>query len=185
VRKTETGTARRYARALLDLALDSGEAEGLREELQAAALLLKRHAELAEALGHPALAADKKQRLVESVWGGRGSPLLLRLLVLLAGRNRLGLLPAIDEAYGQAWNHHRGVVSAEVVSAVALEDGQAEALQAAAERLAGGPVELSYRLEPALLGSLRLSLGGRVYDGSLRGRLQLLRHRLLEGAPGR
>jgi len=185
VRKTETGAARRYARALLDLALASGEAEGLRAELQRAVSVLEQHAELGVALGHPALTADKKRRLVEAVWEGRGRPLLVRLLVLLAGRNRLRLLPAINKAYGQAWNQHRGVLSAEVASAMALDEGQASAIHAAVERLAGKPVELSYRVEPGLLGSLRLSLAGRVYDGSLRGRLQLLRQRLLEEAPGR
>jgi F-type H+-transporting ATPase subunit delta len=185
VRGTETAAARRYARALLDLALRAQAAESLRDELRAAVQLLEREVDLREALAHPALTAEKKRQLVEAVWQGGAGDLLVRLLVLLAARNRVALLPAISAAFGQEWNQHRGVLSAEVASAVALDDLQAKAIQVAVERLAGKPVELSHRVEPGLLGGLRLSLAGRVYDGSVRGRLQSLRQTLLGQVPGR
>jgi F-type H+-transporting ATPase subunit delta len=185
VKGTESSAARRYARVLLSLSLESGESDRLRGELQEAARTLERHAELREALTHPILSAERKRGLVDTVWGAQASQWLVRLLALLAGRNRVGLLPAIAEAFSQQWNVQRGVLSAEVASAVSLDERQVKALQATVEQVVGKPVELSCRVDPALLGGIRLCVAGRVYDGSIRGRLQMLRQRLTAEAPGR
>jgi len=101
------GAARRYARALLDVALQQGDPEALRGELRDARATLEGHKELRAALEHPALSAEAKRKVVEAVWGGRASKVLARLLGLLADRGRVGLLPAIEQSYGALWNAHR------------------------------------------------------------------------------
>ena len=173
------GAARRYARALLDVALQKGEAEALRRELRETADLLAAHKDLRSALEHPALSAEAKKKLVDAVWGRRGSALLARLMGLLAERGRTALLPAIEETYGALWNAHRGVVAAEAVSAVPLDEGQARAVAAALRRATGKEVELQSRADQALLGGLLVKMAGRTYDGTVRGRLRALRQRLV------
>jgi F-type H+-transporting ATPase subunit delta len=170
---------------LLELAVQSKQAERLRGELSAAAELLDEHAELREALTHPVIVSDKKRAVVESLWGDRASPLLIRLLALLAARNRIGLLPAIASAFGHEWNQRRGVLSAEATAAIALDDDQTAALREAIQRATGSEIELSVRVDPSVLGGIRLSVAGRVYDGSVRGRLQALRQHLGAEAPAR
>lgn len=178
------GAARRYARALLDVALQQNEAEALRRDLREAVALLAAQKDLRSALEHPALPAEAKKKLVEAVWRGRGSKILGRLLGLLAERGRMELLPAIEESYGALWNAHRGVLAAEAVSAVPLDEGQTQAVADALRRATGKAVELQTRADPALLGGLLVKMAGRTYDGTVRGRLRALRQRLVGAAAG-
>jgi F-type H+-transporting ATPase subunit delta len=169
--------ARRYARALLDVATRRGAdaALALRDELRAFAPILAGHPELWGALLHPGTPTEQKRRVLAALADRFGaSTLLQRLVDLLAARDRIGLLPDVVEAYGELANTARGVVSAEVVSAVPLPEAQRQALGAAL----GGAVELRARVDPDLVGGLLVRTGGRTYDGTVRTRLAVLRRRL-------
>jgi F-type H+-transporting ATPase subunit delta len=179
MRGRSPGAVRRYARALLDVALQQGDPEALRSELREAAALVDAQKELRSALEHPALKAEAKRKLVEAVWGRAGSKLLSRLLGLLAERGRIGLLPAIGESFSALWNAHRGVVAAEAVSAVPLDEAQTRALAETLRRATGKEVELRARTDQALVGGLLVRMEGRTYDGTVRGRLRALRQRLV------
>lgn len=179
MKKASPAAARRYARALLDLASQAGDPAALREELREAAALLASQPRLAELLASPALATEAKKRLLAAVFAGGGaSRLLVRLLELLAERRRLELLPAIVHAYGALWNAQRGVASAEAVSTLPLDEAERRALVAALEKTTGLGIELETREDPSLLGGLLVRVAGRSYDGSVRARLQALRARL-------
>ena len=146
--------------------------------------VLAGHPELGAALLHPGVGAEQKQRLLAALAERAGATeLLRRLLDLLAARDRIALLPDVVEAYAGLANAARGVVSAEVVSAVPLPEEQKRALGAA---LLGGrctSVELRERVEPDLVGGLLVRSGGRTYDGSVRTRLAALRRRLSGPVP--
>jgi F-type H+-transporting ATPase subunit delta len=180
VRRVSTLAARRYAQALLDVALEKGEPAKLREELDAAVGLLEEHAELRRILAHPAVDPERKKKIVAAVFGRGASELLLRLLELLVARGRIALLPAIREAYVSRWNAHRKVVAAEVVAARPLADTERSALVQAIQQTTGLGVELQAREDPALIGGLLLRMGGRTFDGSARAQLRALRQRLAQ-----
>ncbi len=175
------GLARRYARALLEVAESRGTdaALALKDELRAFARALDAHAALRRALAHPSLAAEKKRKLVTALAEqAQASPLVKRLVEVLALRDRLAQLPRVAAAYADLANAAHGVVMAEVVSAVPLEPAQTSALAAALRARGGSVVELESVVEPSLLGGLVLRMGGRTYDGSVRTRLAALRRRL-------
>lgn len=182
MKRVSLAAARRYARALLDVAQEQADPAGVREELRATRSVLEQHAELSEVLAHPALAAEKKRGLIQAAFRSRLSRPVLRLLELLAERGRIGLLPAIERAYATLFNAQRGVAGAEAVSATPLAAHDRQALQTALERASGLGIELETREDPALLGGLLVRVGGRSYDGSVRGRLRALRA-LLSGEP--
>jgi F-type H+-transporting ATPase subunit delta len=172
--------ARRYARALVDVAQASGPQAmlELRDELQAFAPQLQSHEGLRRALEHPALPAEQKKRVVLALAESAGAtPLLRKLVELLAARNRLQLLPDVAGAYAELASAAQGIVTAEVVSATPLPDAQKQALVAALGG-GGGGVELRTEVDPALVGGLVVRLAGRTYDGSVRARLAALRQRL-------
>jgi F-type H+-transporting ATPase subunit delta len=170
--------ARRYARALLDVAEAKGDA-GLRDELEELARLFTQHAELRTVLLHPAVPAEKKRAVVAALRSKeRPSELLPRLVALLLERDRIELLPLVAKAHGRLWNAQRGIVEAEAVSAFAMEEGETRALSAAVGRVLGKQIELRQQVDPSLMGGLLLRMEGRVYDGSVRARLRALRGRL-------
>ena len=173
------GAARRYARALLDVAQQQGDPEGVRRELREATALLAAQKDLRAALEHPALPAERKRKVVEAVWGRGATPLIVRLLTLLAERGRMEILPAIEESFGALWNAQRGVVTAEAVTAVALDEAQTRAVAEALRKATGKDVELQTRTDPGLVGGILVKMAGRTYDGTVRGRLRALRQRLV------
>jgi len=171
--------ARRYARALLDVANQGGRQAvlALRDELRAFVPQLG-HPQLRMALAHPALGAEQKRRLMLALAkAAKLTPLLKRLVELLSARDRLALLPDVAEAYADLANAAHGVVAAEVASAVPLGALQKKALETALKGKFAS-VELRTRVEPALVGGLVVRAFGRTYDGSVREHLAALRRRL-------
>ena len=176
--------ARRYAKALLDVARAQGaRPAALEQELRGLVRLIDGSFELRSALSLPTLRAEARLRLVRALAeAGKGSPLLRLLLELLAERDRLALLPALAEEFAEARNAAEGRASAEAVTAVPLAQPQRAALSSALGEAVGKTVELKARVDPALLGGVLVKLGGRTYDGSVRGRLAALRARLASGS---
>jgi F-type H+-transporting ATPase subunit delta len=180
MKRVPRSVARRYARALLDIAVERNNAGALVTQLKETVELLAAQPELRRALHHPALSVDKKTQIVSSIWTS-ADPLFLRLIELLAERGRLEILPDLYETFVELANEHRGVVAAEAITAQPLAPKQKDALTAAAKTLVGREVALTTDVDPSLLGGVVLKMGGRTYDGSLRAQLRLLRERLASG----
>ena len=175
--------ARRYARALLDVVTtgSQGPAEGpaaVRAALEESRARLDQNPELLRALTHPAVPMSARLKVADAVWA-QSPAAVKRLLHLLVERDRVSILPAIAEAFALAWNESRGVVSATAVSAGELDGPQKEALVEALGKAAGGKgVELETEIDPAVLGGVRVTMGGRTLDGTVAAQLQALRRRL-------
>jgi len=177
------GAARRYARALLDLALAQARGEAVRKGLRDTVRLLAEQPDLRVVLLHPAIGVEKKRAVVEQVWKGEPE-LVRRLVLLLAQRERIDLLPDVERVYSHRWNAQRGVVEAQALSVQPLDDGQQRSLVDALRKLTGREVELTASVAPEILGGLVVRMDGKVYDGSVRGRLRALRQHLVGEAEG-
>ncbi len=176
--------ARRYARALLDVASAAGAdaPDLLRREIEDLVRLLATHGELRTALFSPRLAGARRRGVLAAVAEKAGaSALLRRLLTALADGNRLELLPAIGVAYAAGLNGRRGILKATAISATPLDESQQQALTRTLCEAMGHKIELDTQVEPALLGGLLVRVGGRTYDGTVRAQLTALRHRLAAG----
>jgi F-type H+-transporting ATPase subunit delta len=183
VRPGTTGAARRYARALLDVALAQKAGEDVRRGLRESVRLLATQGELRVVLEHPAVNTARKRAMVEQIWKGEHD-LVRRLVTLLAERERMDLLPQVERLFSRLWNAQRGVVEAEALSVQPLAEAHRQALAAALRALSGREVELTAAVAPEILGGLVVRMDGRVYDGSVRGRLRALRQRLVGEAQG-
>ncbi len=172
------GVARRYARALFEVAAAEGRAPAVRAELEAAVAALHEHAPLQRALLHPALAVERKKAIVAAVFRG-ASPLVVRGLELLATRGRLPLLAAVAEEYARTLLASEGIERAQLVTAAPLATDDAERVRKALVAALRKGVELEASLDPKLLGGVLVKVGGRHFDGTLRGRLAALRGRLV------
>ncbi len=176
--------ARRYARALYEVAAAEGDAvaQRMKGELVALDALLAGHPQLAEALASPAFPAEARERVLRAVVErAGGSALLVRLVALLASRERVALLGAIGEAYAERLNDAMGVLSARAVSAVPLGPSQRDGLASALGSTLGKRIELTNQVDPAVLGGVLVRVAGRSYDGTVRTRLGALRRRLGAG----
>jgi F-type H+-transporting ATPase subunit delta len=173
----------RYARALLDVALQERIDPSLVEsELAALTALFDRDETLRKVLLNPAVPAPRKRSAIAEIARQASVTTIVRkLLILLAERDRLVLLPDLLASYRERLLDRANVVRAELTSAVELPPERAQAIQRRLAELTGRSVALTTRVDASLIGGIVARVGGTVYDGSITTQLERLRARLAEG----
>jgi F-type H+-transporting ATPase subunit delta len=175
------GVARRYARALADVAAGSGELERIQRDLTAVTSALAGQADLRRLLRNPSVPRDAAARALDRVAEGMGlAALTRRFLGLVVRAGRLEALEAILKVYAGLADERRGRLRAEVITAAELPADQLARLRDRLSALKGRQVYLEIRRDPALLGGIVTRIGSEVYDGSLRTRLARLREALIK-----
>jgi F-type H+-transporting ATPase subunit delta len=179
---TARTAAKRYARALFDVAMaERTDVAAVEGELSSFAALVAGNDALQRILGHPAIPAPRKRAVVEQLLASSPvAPVLSRVLLLLADRDRLILLPELAEAYHARLLDHRQVVRAEVTTAMPLPDDRVAALQEGLARATGRQVLLNVRVDPSIVGGAIARIGSTVYDGSITTQLEKMKQRLVE-----
>lgn len=179
---TNHTAATRYARALIDVAQkEQADLAQIESQLAAFDLLLREHELLGTVLLNPAVPAPRKRNAVAALVARLAlSPILGKLLVLLAERDRLVLLPHLLAAYRQRLLDIQNVVRAEVTTATAIADDKAAEIEQSLARATGRHVTLSTRVDPAIVGGLVARVGGTVFDASVTSHLQRMKQRLEE-----
>lgn len=177
MKKSSPAAARRYARALFDVALAKEQAPAVRVSLRTAAGILLEHKDLMDTLKRPTVSADKKKAILRGVVRS-ADDLTLRFLDILVDKGRVIDVPHVAKAFESLWNAHRNVAPADVVSALELEAAEEDALRAALEKLTGSAVEIKKSVDPRLVGGVVVSVGALTYDGSVRSQLLSLRKQL-------
>ena len=174
-------SAGRYAKALLDVAIKESDPAKTEQELVSFADLYSGNEELRKALANPAVPIQAKRGVIEQLTNRlKPSKPVAKLLLLLADRDRLDLLPELVTAYRERLMDYQQVVRAEVVSAMPLPDAQAKQLQDKLARLTGRTVTMTTRVDPSIIGGVVARVGSTVYDGSVATQLQRMKDRLVE-----
>lgn len=172
--------ARVYVEALLGVATQNGQAEEIGDELDSLVRdVWKKHPQVAAFFTSPALTRRQREPVLLTALTGNASPLLRNFLGVLNHNNRLDLLPAIAAAYREALDERAGRVRVWVRSATPLDDAEREELTRTLAATLGKQPILNVRVEPELLGGLVVQVGDRVYDSSVKSRLDTLRTQLL------
>jgi len=165
--------ARRYAQAYFDLAQEAGAiAEWGRELARVADALAD--PDVARALANPRLRGAERAHLTTALVEGM-LPQAANLVRLLLERGRIAALPALVAHYRRLADRASGVVRAEVIAAVPVDEQAAARLRSTLSQKLGGEVETTVKQDPSILGGLVIRIGDRVIDGSVRTRLQQLR----------
>jgi F-type H+-transporting ATPase subunit delta len=183
---THRTAATRYARALLDVALkEQADLSRIESQLADFVALLAQHRDLEKALLNPAVPAPRKRAaVVELTSQGHVLPILGKLLILLAERDRLVLLPDVLNAYRERLLRHQNVVRAEVTTAAPLAAERTREIEQSLARATGRTVQLSTRVDPAIVGGIVTRIGSTVYDGSITNHLRRMKLRLLSEVRG-
>ena len=181
---TSRASAVRYARALFDVAKKEADIQQVGREISAFANLVSSHEMLARTLANPAIPVQRKRGVIEQLIARAGtlSPVVSKLLVLLADRDRLALLPEIASAYEARLMDEAQIVRAQVTTAVELPADRIKQLQQGLARVTGRQVQLDTRVDPAIIGGAVARIGSTVYDGSVTTQLEKVKERLTAAA---
>lgn len=176
-RTTEVGE--RYAQALFDLAAETGALEAVRADLKSLRAAWGESADLRRLATSPLVSAEaQKTGLVAVANAARFAPTTRNFLGLL-GQNRRGRdLPAVIAAFETLYAKKTGLIAAEVVSAQALSAAQTKSVQAALRAALGKDPELTSRVDPSILGGLKVKVGSKLFDASLKTKLDQMKFAL-------
>lgn len=168
--------ARRYAKALLSIGEEERRLDALTREVRSLGDAVASSAELRSLLASPVIPQEGRRAVMEQIAARLGlSPSVRSAALLLTDRRRGAALPEVAAALEALVDERAGKVKAEVSSAAPLSDAQALQVQSALERITGRKIALSRKVDPALIGGVVARVGDRVFDGSVRTRLEQLR----------
>lgn len=172
--------ARRYATALADVVLKSGETEIVKNELKTWEELIASSSELQNAFANPAIAHLNKEKVLESLLEkAKPSKTTSNFLRILLRNSRLTELAEINDKFKSVLDERNSVVSAEVTSARPLTDAEKAEFQANIARLTGKQVNLNFSINENIIGGVVTRVGSTVYDGSVKTQLETLKQQLI------
>jgi F-type H+-transporting ATPase subunit delta len=172
-----SGLAERYAGALYELADEAKTLDQVASDLQGLKTLLADSEDFRRLVRSPLAKRGEQERAVARVAEAAGTqPLTVNFLRLLAKNRRLFALDAMIEAFLAILADRRGEIRADVSSAHPLSDAQLTKLENSLREVAGAKVTLETTVDSTLLGGLVVKLGSRMYDSSLRTKLQRLQY---------
>ena len=179
---TNRTAAIRYARALLDVVVkEQADPQAAESELATFVGLFKEHPTLEKVLLNPAVPVPRKRAaVVELVKTLQMSSVVGKLLVLLAERDRLGLLPDLLDAYRERLLDLQKVVRAELTTSEPLDPDREERVKQMLAEVTGRTVRMTTHVDPSLIGGLVARVGGTVYDASVATQLQKMKDRLTQ-----
>ncbi len=175
--------ARPYARALFSLAQESGKEERVAQQLGQVLMAWDGDANLRQFIRRPEVAKAAKKELATRIFDDL-DPITERFLGTVIEKKREDLLAAIYEEYRSLWDQSRGIVHAEVTTAVPLSEAQEKSLTDALGQATGSRVEITVKRDQSLMAGVVVRMGDRVLDGSLARRLAVLGDRLRSGDGG-
>jgi F-type H+-transporting ATPase subunit delta len=172
-----SGVARRYARAVFEIANEENDLDGWLRDLQAIRDLLQ-DPTLAAFLSSPAVPAEAKMRMCENAMAHIGEKQRNFVYVLIQNQ-RIGLIPGVVVAYEEELDRKRGIVHARVTTAIPLNDHETASVGRRLEDVTGRKVVMTTSVDPAIVGGFVARIGDQLIDASVVGRLQALRASLM------
>ena len=174
--------ARRYAKALLLIGQEDGQAEVYRQELAGVVNLLEGQKTLAQTIGNPLYETSQRREVLQTVIEKMGlSKTMVSFLLLLFDKGRFGFLSSIDEFYQKLADELKGIARASLVSATELSTEAIEKIRTTLSKKTGQDIILEVEQDPALIGGIVTRIGDLVLDGSIKTQLLNMRESLKRG----
>ncbi|GAB2721526.1 F0F1 ATP synthase subunit delta [Paenibacillus thermoaerophilus] len=174
----DIAVAKRYARALFEIAREKGIVEQVGEDLQGIAATIKADKDFAALLAHPSVSTAAKKEILAKAFEGRVTDVVFNTIQLLADRRREELLPTLAFDYMQIADEASGSARATIRTPRTLSDEEVAKIAEQFGKLAGKTIRAVQELDPSLIGGIQVRIGDRLYDGSVSGKLARLQKAL-------
>lgn len=172
----QTILARRYAKALFSLGKEKNKLEQYNEALSSIAALYEEAPEVGDSLTNPLYPLEARQKVMEKIaQAAKADAILTAFLNLLLEKKRAGALPDIAREVQIMVDRDQNISHGEVVSAIELDSGLQEKIQATLEKITGNKVILETRVDPSIIGGIIAKVGDLVFDGSIKTQLNGLK----------
>jgi F-type H+-transporting ATPase subunit delta len=179
----QSGAAVQYARALLELANEKEQAEAVGAELHEIGEIVAGNKTLKAFLSDPGISAGDRTALLNKVFKGRVSQLVMNTMGVLNSKGRLGLLHSITEAYEELLDEQLGKIEVDVTVASRLDSAALEQVrQRIGQALKKDAIVHQY-VDEKIIGGMVLRVDDKLIDASVKSQLEAMRHKLLMATP--
>lgn len=172
-----------YAQSLLDLATETGNAEVVGEELRDLRQATLADPQYGVFLSNPSISERERREVLERVFRGKVSPLMMNFMGVMNAHGRLGLLTQIAEAYDDLLRRQLGKVEVDVFSAHKLDDEQLEQVRRRVSDALKKDAIVHQYVDESIIGGLVLRVEDRLIDASARYQLAAMKEQLLAARP--
>ncbi len=173
-----------YARALYDLAVLADAVDATDEGLSAATSAIRGSVDLRAALTDTSVPVEKKRDILREIFGASVTPEVLAVVTVLAERELTQSITDVARIYREHAERERGIVVAEVTTAVPLDDALRASISDKLAASLGRPVTLREQVDASIVGGIRIKVAGRVLDGSVSTQLESVRQALTSATGG-
>jgi F-type H+-transporting ATPase subunit delta len=176
---TNAATLESYAQALLELADARGSVDQTAEDVAGIAQVIENDATFAQYVSDPSVGDTQRDALIDRVFAGRTSDLLVAYLKLVNAKGRLGDFPGIARAFKALLDERAGNITVDVTVAQALSP---DALEGVRQQLSGKlnkNVSVNQKVDDSIIGGVILKIGDSLIDGSVKAQLEAMKRRLM------
>jgi F-type H+-transporting ATPase subunit delta len=161
--------ASRYAKSLLDLAVEQNSLEATLKDVQLLDTFCRQNPDLKSMLRSPVIRAEKKLKVLNAVFGDRISKLTEAFIALLTTKGREGTLPEMTTAFIAQYKELKSIRSVKLTTAVPLHDSVKEGIRAkVAAGMPNSSIELDTAVDAELIGGFVLEMDDKLFDASVR-----------------
>lgn len=176
---SEIRVSSRYAKALLDLSKEGNNTNAMHGNMQLFLKVLSENHSLRTLLKNPIVTFDKKIAVIKGIFSNSFEPQLLKFFELMLRKNRGQLLESTALCFVDQYNELNNIAKATVRTATKLNEQASAELSKMVSAALNKTIQLEQQVEPELIGGLWLKIGDRLYDGSIKGKLQKAKQELL------
>ncbi len=175
----DSKVAKRYAKSLLDLAVEQNKLEEVKDDMQLIASTARANKDLIHMLKSPVIKTDKKVAILNQIFAGKIGTMTRHFIEIIARKKRENILSDIAHSFAELHREHHGILLAEITTAVPLDIESRNKAKRFIEKLSS-KVELNEKVDPDLIGGFIIRVGDRQYDESIASRVNALKRSFLK-----
>ncbi len=177
--------SKNYCDALFALGQEDQKLDIFKEQLNIVADSVKNDIDFKSVMVHPKINKEEKKNIIESVFGKQLDHMLLNFLKLLIDKGRFSKLEEICKEFNKEYNKFNNIQVVYVKSATKLKDSEVQKLKETLETKLNKKVEFVLTTDESLLAGIRIKINDQIIDNSADGRLQRLKHAVLNISEGK
>ncbi|HRH65433.1 MAG TPA: ATP synthase F1 subunit delta [Bacteroidia bacterium] len=170
----ETKVSKRYAKSLIELAQERGVTDTVQADMKLFADTCAQNRDLSLLLSNPIIQSDKKMEILRKIFGGKMNALSISFFEIVTRKSREAYLEHIAKSYITLYKTQKGILTAEVTSAIGLDENLRKKVYAMVSNSGKSEVELIEKIDPKLIGGFVLRIGDKQYDASISAELRKL-----------
>jgi F-type H+-transporting ATPase subunit delta len=180
---SELTVGSRYAKSLIDLAIEQKSLEEVRGDMELFVQTLKANHELQSVLSNPIISHDKKIKILDAIFAGKVGKATIGFFKIMINKSRGEVLYYTGQEFINQYNLKKNIVKAKITSAVELSEANKKTVTDLVKAEVGGncSIILETKVDPTLIGGFILTVGDRQIDNSIANSLKKLKNEFAHG----